>query len=303
MNGRKKRFILTYTQKNIEESDIFDAISMIGKHGRDAFPVARKKLLKSVLGSHRRFMLYKLLWWLPFIFNSNPPIQKWEKIAMDMPAKSLVESILGMIISRERGNSHKQIFSESQINNAVKFLRNYTMGIPILFRMRIRDKNNINELIITIGVAGSGKSKFIQQKYSHYERISMDRVRGIYSLDPADPEQSQLAYRYCIPQLEKVLAQGKSAIWDATSLTQSSRKGILTLARKYNAKVITIFFDIPIDEVKRRNRSRRRVVPENVIDEQNAKLEPPHIWETDEIIIVDKNWRENENEGNIEGTG
>ena len=68
------------------------------------------------------------------------------------------------------------------------------------------------ELVLTIGIAGSGKTTYVRREYPDCHWISMDRVRGILSLDPGDTTQSPLAYRYCLGELHRVLAEGQSAV-------------------------------------------------------------------------------------------
>ena len=142
------------------------------------------------------------------------------------------------------------------------------------------------ELVLTIGVAGSGKTTYVRREYPDYEWISMDRVRGILSLDPGDATQSPLAYRYCLAELNRVLAEGQSAVWDATSTTISSRKEVLTIAKKFGAKRTIVFFGTSLEEALKRNRNRKRIVPEFVIREQFDELEFPEETEADEIVVI-----------------
>lgn len=141
-------------------------------------------------------------------------------------------------------------------------------------------------LVVPIGVAGSGKTTYVKKHYPQFQRISMDEIRGWLSLDPADPLQSQLAYRYCLPILRKALSNGKSAVWDATSLTPVSRKTVVDIAREFDARITMLLFDVPIDELLRRNSNRRGKVPDEVILSQLRELEPPSENEADKIIVV-----------------
>jgi putative protein kinase ArgK-like GTPase of G3E family len=65
----------------------------------------------------------------------------------------------------------------------IKLLRN------VLPKHVVPYSNSELELVITIGVAGSGKSTFCENFFPDYKRVNMDKYRGMLSLDPADKLQ------------------------------------------------------------------------------------------------------------------
>ena len=141
-------------------------------------------------------------------------------------------------------------------------------------------------LIIPVGIAGSGKSTYIRQNYPEFQRICMDEIRGRFSLDPADKQQTVLARDYCMPLLEEALAKGESVVWDATSLTEKIRKGLIDAAQKVGAKTVIVFFSTPLEVILKRNSSRKRIVPEEAIMRQWNELEKPKSNEADKLIVV-----------------
>ncbi len=259
------------------------ARAVVETGGAREFWRAREIVLDSKLKRRERLWVYHTLWWLPKITYRGraPNLVLWKRAAQDLASLRLLKVLIGEI-------SHKRfapIFSESQIRNMIDFLI-FSSKFRQIRRAR-KNQDRRLELVITIGVAGSGKSTFISKNFPEHTRVSMDEARGKFALDPGDPQQSRLAYLYCLPVLDEVLSAGKSAVWDATALSSSSRKGVLEIARKHNARTTAVFFDLPFDEISRRNRGRRRVVPLRAITEQFRQLEPPHRWEFDKIIIVD----------------
>ena len=154
---------------------------------------------------------------------------------------------------------------------------------------QIKTMREIGQIfIITVGVAGCGKTTYVKKRFPNFYRISMDEIRGQLSLDPADSEQSQLAFRCCYPLLQRALSGGKSIVWDATSLTTNSRKQLIQSARRFGFRVVIIYFDIPLEEILRRNSQRRRKVPDSAILCQWKEIEPPQKNEADELIIIKK---------------
>jgi predicted kinase len=71
------------------------------------------------------------------------------------------------------------------------------------------------------------------------------------------------------------LSSGKNAIIDATSLSVKDRKDWIDIGKANNAEVRAYFVDTPVDVAKRQNASRKRKVPEFVIDKQASKLQSP----------------------------
>ena len=249
---------------------------------RRKFWQMREKVLECSLAPRSRLAVYHTLWWLPSVayVGRAPSLERWRRAAQDLGHAPLLK----ILFAQMQKGTLENIFTSTQVRNVLDFLI-FTRRFGPLHKLD-RKKSGGLELVITIGVAGSGKSTYIKRHYPHYARVSMDEARGRFSLDPGDPVQSQLAYRYCIPILDEVLARGRSAVWDATAVTSSSRKQVVRIGRKHGAKIVAVFFDLPLAEISRRNTGRRRVVPMRAVKEQFEQLEPPHRWEFDKIIIA-----------------
>ena len=66
---------------------------------------------------------------------------------------------------------------------------------------------------------------------------------------------------------------------DATNLSRRERKPYLKIAQAHDCEIEAIFFDVPLEVCRRRNRARRRVVPEEAIEKMAQRLQPPSIGE------------------------
>jgi len=62
---------------------------------------------------------------------------------------------------------------------------------------------------------------------------------------------------------------------DATNLTPKERRPYVQLAEHYGCDVRAIYFDVPLEVCRRRNRRRRRNVPEEAMQRMARKLVPP----------------------------
>jgi predicted kinase len=135
------------------------------------------------------------------------------------------------------------------------------------------------ELLIFIGLPGSGKSSFFEQRFSrtHY-RSSKDELR-LRRL----PVGSQLAL------LRGPLSAQQSVVIDDTNLTRELRAALIAEGQRHGARVVAYFFDCPAGDCIARNRARtgRARIPDAAIFASAKRLQPPSLDEGfDEIHVV-----------------
>ena len=135
------------------------------------------------------------------------------------------------------------------------------------------------ELIIFVGVPGSGKSTYYHEHFAathvHVSKDLMPHAR--------DRETRQRA------QIEKALSEGRSVVVDNTSPTAALRAPLIEIGRRYGARVIACFFDVPARTAIARNASRegRARVPNVAIFTTLKKLVPPAMEEGfDEVRVI-----------------
>jgi len=135
------------------------------------------------------------------------------------------------------------------------------------------------ELIIFVGVPGSGKSTYYHEHFAathvHVSKDLMPHAR--------DRETRQRA------QIEKALSEGRSVVVDNTSPTAALRAPLIEIGRRYGARVIACFFDVPARTAIVRNASRegRARVPNVAIFTTLKKLVPPAMEEGfDEVRVI-----------------
>jgi predicted kinase len=73
---------------------------------------------------------------------------------------------------------------------------------------------------------------------------------------------------------------------DATNTSRKERRAYIKMAQLYDCTVEAVFFDIPPAVCKARNSTRKRVVPDWVIDQMAAKLTAPTIDEGFDSVTV-----------------
>lgn len=149
------------------------------------------------------------------------------------------------------------------------------------------------ELILVVGIPGSGKSTWIKQKYD-YARLfqggviilSSDEVRKELFGDENDQTHNEEVFQYIKDTAVRQLQNGYRVIIDATNITRKSRKSITDYVEQelsgfYEYGLIKfVVIATPYYKCLENNRKRSRQVPEHVIERMYKQFEFPTYNET-----------------------
>ena len=152
-----------------------------------------------------------------------------------------------------------------------------------------RNLNNPN-LYVMIGPAGSGKSTASKNLFQNALRICPDSVRKELFGDEADQREPAKVFEIAYKSMEDALCNGFSVVFDATNTTAFARKKVLERVSGITHKNVAVFMNTPLEECKRRNKTRGRVVSDAVIERQYEQMmrDASSIpYQFDEICIVE----------------
>lgn len=144
-------------------------------------------------------------------------------------------------------------------------------------------------LIIPIGPAGCGKTRYYNKDFSHFIRISADEIRskilnskktGVYW----NAEIESKVWNKVWSKYLNNMSSGTNIYLDATNLTIRTRFPFINIAKFFNYKIELIFFKTSLIKILQRNEQRERRVDEKVICRQFLKLERPEKYEYDRVI-------------------
>jgi len=143
-------------------------------------------------------------------------------------------------------------------------------------------KQITNDMIILIGLPASGKSTWAKRYVTNRKfaaLISSDSIRKELYGDEATQGDNNKIFSLVRERAEEALKEGKDVVIDATNMTIKDRSAYFDIAKTYGATVTGILFDTPVEECKRRNSKRDRVVPDFVYDKMLNRYEEPKLSE------------------------
>jgi predicted kinase len=136
------------------------------------------------------------------------------------------------------------------------------------------------ELVLFVGLQGSGKSGYFMSRYAGtHVHVSKD----LFLRHARNKSDRQLR------QIEEALATGRSVVVDNTNPRRADRAVLVEAGRRAGARIIAVQFLASVGEALRRNAGRegRARVPDVAIYTTARRLEPPVREEGfDEIVRV-----------------
>jgi len=132
----------------------------------------------------------------------------------------------------------------------------------------------LKRIILMIGVPGSGKTtlaKKIAEKGFHY--INADGIREELYGNAAEQGDKEEVFNLFFQRLDELMKVGTDVIIDNTNLNPKQRKPILERAEQFGYSDVQLWLmDVPLDLCLVRNKSRERIVPEDIVSNMFMEL-------------------------------
>lgn len=136
------------------------------------------------------------------------------------------------------------------------------------------------ELVIMVGLPGSGKSTLIRQKYPNHVVVSSDDIIEKLGKDEGKTydEVFQKYIGRATGEMKSIFRQAikdnRDIVWDQTNLSKKKRRGILQQVPD-NYRVIAVVFNIP-DRVRAERIAGRagKSIPDHVMKNMEKSYDP-----------------------------
>ncbi|HEX4285218.1 MAG TPA: AAA family ATPase [Terracidiphilus sp.] len=140
-------------------------------------------------------------------------------------------------------------------------------------------------VVLAIGMPGSGKTTWFRRR--GVTPLSSDLLRNILFDDVEEQRYQGLVFSTLRSLLRaRLIAKMPWNYVDATNLSVHERRQWIKMAKSFGYEVQAVFFDVPLEVCLERNRSRDRMVAEEVMRRMAEKLKAPLFEEGFEKITV-----------------
>jgi len=154
----------------------------------------------------------------------------------------------------------------------------------------------MSELMLMVGIPGSGKSTYIKELADKgYDVVNPDSIRVELTGNMADQSQNAKVWFTAHQRIIDKLKEGKNVILDATNVDRRGRREIVDRAKRevpgttVKALVLDVSLETAKERVKKRVKDKGLDIPEEVMTRMynKFKLNPPSTDEgIDEIEVI-----------------
>lgn len=149
----------------------------------------------------------------------------------------------------------------------------------------------MSKIVMLVGIPGAGKSYIAEElaKKEDYLVFASDKIREELYKNVADQTNNAVVFKTLEDRIIKSLKENKNCIYDATNINAKRRTQFLKKLKEIKCQKICVVVLTQFELCLENNKSRGRVVPEEVIENMYINFDIPKYEEGwDEIQIIRK---------------
>lgn len=101
------------------------------------------------------------------------------------------------------------------------------------------------EIIIPIGISGSGKTRLYRMRYRNYTLVSPDLIRKELTGNISDQSKNKEVFQEVDRRVDDLVKKGESFFYDATNVNTEFRKAFVNKYKDTDVKIIYVI--LPAD--------------------------------------------------------
>ena len=134
-------------------------------------------------------------------------------------------------------------------------------------------------LLVFCGAPGCGKTtiaRILRGKISGVVHIQTDAVRQMIGTPKYTPPESEFVYESCIGIAREALKRGRPVLLDGTFAQSRHRTRAFSSLRGLFGRSLVVQVECDVDTARRRNASRKVMVPEEKLNAIHIHFEAPY---------------------------
>lgn len=153
------------------------------------------------------------------------------------------------------------------------------------------------EIVIPIGISGSGKSRLYNLNYQEYVKICPDDIRKELTRSISDQSKNKEVFELAQKRIDDCIANDKNVFYDATNINTEYRKKFVNKYKGTNVRIVYVILPADVNISYQRikndldNKVDRSKVPYQVLlrqyemykDSLNSQFKDENV---DEIIYL-----------------
>ena len=150
---------------------------------------------------------------------------------------------------------------------------------------------NRPELVMLVGLPGSGKSYYAEQHKDDYVIHSSDNMRKVMFGDESHSGDNYDVFNALHIEVRNSLRNGNSVIFDATNISRKRRISFLNTIKDFNVRKKAIIMATPYETCLQNNTKRERQVPDSIMNNYYKTFNIPYYnegWDEVEVYYYDK---------------